>query len=82
MDITTIRAFFMWCTILNGALLLFSFIIYVLAGDFVYRMHSRWFALSRETFNVVFYSFLGFYKIFVLAFNLVPYIALLIIGLN
>ena len=80
MDITTFRAFFMWCTILNAALILLSFVFFVFASDFIYRMHSRWFTFSRETFNVVFYSFLGFYKIIFLAFNLIPYIALLIIG--
>jgi hypothetical protein len=80
MDITTIRDFFMWCTIMNGALLFLTFIICVFARDFAYRMHSRWFTLSKETFDVVFYSFLGFFKIIVLAFNLVPYLALLIIA--
>ena len=80
MDITAVRAFFMWCTIINGALLLLAFVMWVFAGDFVYRMHSKWFTLSKETFNVIFYSFLGAMKIFVLVFNFVPWIALLIIG--
>jgi hypothetical protein len=80
MDIQIVRAFFMWCTIMNGALLVASFMICVFAGDWAYRMHSRWFNLSRETFNVVLYSYLGLLKMFVLAFNLVPYLALLIVG--
>jgi hypothetical protein len=80
MDITAVRAFFMWCTILNGSLLLLSFAMWVFAGDFVYRMHSKWFTLSKETFNVLFYSFLGAMKIFVLVFNFVPWMVLLIIG--
>ncbi len=80
MDIIAVKAFFMWCTIINAGLLLFSFVVWVFAGDFVYRMHSKWFTLSKQTFNVLFYSFLGAIKIFVLVFNLVPYLALLIIG--
>ncbi|MGB8225298.1 MAG: DUF6868 family protein [Sedimentisphaerales bacterium] len=80
MDITAVRAFFMWCTILNGALLLAAFAMWVFAGDFVYRMHSKWFKLSKEAFNILFYSFLGAMKIFVLVFNFVPWMALLIIG--
>lgn len=79
MDIDTIRAFFMWCTILNGALLVLSFLICALAGDWVYRMHSKWFTIPRDTFNVAIYSFLGLFKIFVLVFNLIPYVALLIV---
>ncbi len=80
MDLDTVRAFFMWCTIVNGALLVLSFLICACAGDLVYRMHSKLFPMSRETFNVVIYSFIGLLKIFVITFNLVPYVALLIVG--
>ena len=80
MDIVSVRAFFMWCTILNGVFLVISFLICASAGDWIYRMHSRWFPISREAFNVAIYSFVGLYKVFVLAFNLVPYIALVIVG--
>ena len=80
MDIATLRAFFMWCTIINGALLALSFVILACAGDWVYRMHSKWFPISREAFDVAIYSFLGLFKIIILAFNLVPYLALLIVG--
>jgi len=80
MDITTVRAFFMWCTIMNGALLVLSFLICACAGDWVYLMHSRWFPISREAFNLAIYSFIGLFKVFVLVFNLVPYIALVILG--
>ena len=80
MDIATIRAFFLWCTIINAGLLVLSFLLCVSAGDWIYRMHSRWFPISRESFNVAIYSFLGLFKIFVLAFNLVPYLALVMVG--
>jgi len=80
MDIQTLTAFFMWCTILNFALLLLSSLFCLCAGDWVYRIHSKWFSISRETFNVAIYSFLGLYKIFVFVFCLIPYIALLIVG--
>ncbi len=80
MDIVIVRAFFMWCTIMNGALLIFSSLICAFAGDWIYRMHSRWFTLSREAFNTVIYSFIGLYKIFFIVFNLVPYLALAIVG--
>ncbi len=80
MDIHTLTAFFMWCTILNGALLVFWAIMLILAPDLVYRTQSKWFPISRETFNVVIYSFLGLFKIFFLVFNVIPYVALLIVG--
>ena len=80
MDIQTLTRFFMWCTILNAALLVLSSTMCVLARDWVYRTHSKWFPFTRETFNVVICSFLGLFKIIFLFFNLVPYIALLIAG--
>ena len=40
---------------------------------------EKWFPIPRETFNVAIYSLLGFYKIVILVFNLVPYVALLIV---
>ena len=80
MDITTIRAFFMWCGVINGAILIFSSLILVFGGNFVYRMHGKWFAMPRETFNAVIYGFLGFYKVVFITFNLAPYVALSIIG--
>ncbi len=71
--------FFMWCTIINGTLLLLWTIMLILMPNIVYRVQSLWFPMSRETFNVVMYSFLGLFKIIFLVFNVVPYVALLII---
>ncbi len=80
MDIATIRAFLLWCTILNSSLLALSFLMSCFAGDWIHKMHSMFFPLPRETFNTVIYSYLGLYKVLVLVFNLVPYLALVIIG--
>jgi len=80
MDIQTLTRFFMWSSILNGTLLLLWIIMCILAPDLVYRTQSKWFPISREMFNVVIYSFLGLFKIVFLVFNIVPYVALLIVG--
>ena len=80
MDIEAIRAFFMLCTIINVALLAISFLMCASLGDWIYRIHSRWFPMTREAFNVAIYSILGLFKVLVIVFNLVPYIALAIVG--
>ena len=80
MDIQTLTTFFMWCTIINTGFLLFLALIFMLAPNLVYRLQSIFINITRETFDIVFYSFIGFLKIIVLVFNLVPWIALLIIG--
>ncbi|MHC4726104.1 MAG: DUF6868 family protein [Planctomycetota bacterium] len=79
MDITTVRAFFMWCTIINVGMLGLCCLVWVFLREFSYQMNNRMFSISRETFKVAFMSFIGLYKIFVMIFFVVPYIALLII---
>jgi len=81
MDIVMLNKFFMWCTILNLGLLVLSFLM-VASGfgiDFVYRIHSKWFPMPRDTFNTVLYLLIGVYQIFIFVFNLVPWITLVII---
>ncbi|MHC4891330.1 MAG: DUF6868 family protein [Planctomycetota bacterium] len=80
MNIESTTTFFMWCTILNVALLLLSSLMCIGAADWAYQIHSKLFSISRETFNVVIYSFIALYKLLVIVFVIIPYIALLIIA--
>ena len=80
MDLVALRTFFMWCTAIDAVLLIVTFLFCAFGGSWIYRMHSRWFAMPRETFNVVVYGFLGIMKMLFVVFNLVPYLALLIMG--
>ena len=80
MDIQTLTSFFMWCTIINTGFLVFLALVYLLAPNLTYKLQSRFIPISRESFDLVFYSFIGLFKIVVLVFNVVPWIALLIIG--
>ena len=80
MDIQILTSFFMWCTIINGGILIIWTLLCGLTPDLVYRTQSILFLIPRETFNVLIYSFLGLFKIVFLVFNVVPYVALLIVG--
>jgi hypothetical protein len=80
MDIQTLTQFFMWCTIINGGILALWTVFCMFAPNLVYRTQNRWFPIPRETFDILIYSFLGLFKIFFLVFNVVPYVALVIIG--
>ncbi len=79
MDIQKLTTFFMWCTIINLALMVFGIIGCTLASDLIYNIQGKMFGISRETINSSIYMFFGVYKIFWLVFNAVPYAALLII---
>ncbi|NLV45065.1 MAG: hypothetical protein GXY07_11260 [Candidatus Hydrogenedentes bacterium] len=80
MNIQTLTLFFLWCTILNGILLALWSGAFIFVPDLVYRTQSRWFSITRDSFDLIFYGFLGFFKIVFLVFNVVPLLALLIIG--
>ena len=80
MNIETLSSFFLWCFIINVGILLYWFAFIALARGFVYRLHSRWFKISEEQFNAIHYTMIGAFKIFIFVFNLVPYIALQIVG--
>ena len=75
-----LTAFFMWCSVINGGMIILSSIFIMTASNMTYATHKKWFKISRETFDTAMYSFLGLYKIFFFVFNIVPYLALLIIG--
>jgi hypothetical protein len=80
MDVAALKAFFMWCTIINAAMLILASIVGVFLADLSFKMNNRFFSISREAFNTLLCSFLALYKIIIIAFNLVPFIALVIIG--
>ena len=76
MTIEQIREMLGWCTLINIGLMIFSFILLCVMRSFVYRMHTKWFPMSEQTFNAIVYSYLGIYKILVIVFNLVPWLAM------
>lgn len=80
MSLQVLTGFFMWCTIINATLFLFFALACRLLPERVYRLQRRWVPLSREAFSLAFYSFLGAYKLLILVFNLVPWIALLLVA--
>jgi len=74
-----IRDMLLWCLLMNAGILLLWFAFLSLAHDWVYRMHTRWFKVSMEAFDSIHYAGMAFFKIAIFVFNLVPYLALLIV---
>jgi len=64
------------CFVLAVCLLLFSFVFYLLAGDWAYCVHSKWFDLTRQDFDLMYYYVLASFKIAAFLFFLIPYIAI------
>jgi hypothetical protein len=80
MTIETICELLAWCTVINFGMLMFWFVILLLARDSIYRLHGNWFKLSRESFDTIHYGGIAFYKICILVFNLFPYLVLRIMA--
>jgi len=80
MTIEILKAFFMWCSIINIGLMIVSGVLLMNAGEWAYKIHSKWFNISKPAFDIAIYSFLGAYKLLVFVFCIVPWIALSIIG--
>ncbi|MHB1174728.1 MAG: DUF6868 family protein [Sulfuriferula sp.] len=76
MAIGEIKAMLLWCAAINYAILFVWFAVFVLAHDWMYRLHTRWFRLSVETFDTVHYASMATCKLGIFLLNLVPFIAL------
>jgi hypothetical protein len=80
MSIEVMRGGLLWCAILNYGLLIVWFLLFVLPHAWLYRLWSRWFHLSTEQFDTMNFAGIVLYKVGILLFNLIPYIALRIVA--
>jgi len=79
MDLETLQLWLGWCALINIAVLMIWWLMLVAAHDWVYGFHTRWFQLSRETFDGVHYAGLAAYKIAIYVLFIVPWLALFIV---
>jgi hypothetical protein len=80
MNAIDLRTMLLWCLGINYFALLVWFGAFVFAHDLMYRIHTRWFKLSVETFDAVHYGGMAAYKVGILLLNLVPLLALVSMG--
>jgi hypothetical protein len=76
MTLQTLREVLLWSLVINYSVLLIWFAAFCLAHDRLYNLHSRWFHISRETFDAIHYGGMAVYKIGTLLLNLAPLVAL------
>jgi hypothetical protein len=67
------------CFVLAVCLLLFSFVFYLLAGDWAHCIHSKWFDITRHEFTLMYYCLMGFMKIAAFLFFLLPFVSVKLI---
>jgi len=79
MNPDAIKELLLYCLAVNYAILIIWFGIFSLAHDYMYRLHSRWFRFSAETFDALHYASMAFYKIAIIMLNIAPLVALWLI---
>lgn len=82
MTIESAQAVLLWCLVINYAILLVWFLAFWFGNDWMFRLLSRRFNLSKERFESIHYASMAIYKLGILLLNLTPYIALRLIGLH
>jgi hypothetical protein len=80
MSVATLRSLLLWCGLINYAVLVLWGLSMLLPHSWLYRLVGRCYRISPEQIDTSTYSGILTYKILVLVFNFVPYIALLIVG--
>ena len=69
-----------WCTLLNFGVLMFSTMLLVAFRKPITAIHCRMMEMEPKQVSAAYFSFLANYKILIIVFNLVPYLALRIMG--
>ena len=64
------------CFFLSFALLLLWFVVYLLGGDWGFRIHSKWFGLNRHDYDLLYYYGMAFVKTCAILFFLFPYLSI------
>ena len=75
-DAQMLSTFLGWCTVINFGVLVFASIMMMLMKDFMSRIHSTLTGVSQADLPALYLQYLGNYKIAIIIFNAVPYIAL------
>ena len=76
MTLEMLSEFLLWCFLINFGIMLAWFLMFTLARDLIFKVHSRWFRLSEERFDAIHYSWMAFYKLAIFMLNFVPWLAL------
>ncbi|MBM4328494.1 MAG: hypothetical protein FJ118_15185 [Deltaproteobacteria bacterium] len=80
MNIRMVRNALLWCVVMNYGLVLWWFLYFMVAHDWMHKFVGVWFHLTAEQFDTINFAGILFYKIAIFFFNIVPCIALCIVG--
>ncbi len=76
MNIETVHEFLGWCTVINLGVLFFGVIKVLSIRDWASKVHAKMFQVDEASVRQAYFLYFVYYKIAIIVFNLVPYIAL------
>ena len=79
MTMETLTAILGWSSIINFAVLTLSFLVIKLWPALLSNFQAKLLGIDAEDLRLMYIKWLGAYKIGIILFNLVPYIALRIV---
>ena len=79
MDFEKIQSFFFWCMVINIGIYLLSIAALLSMREFYANLLTKIFFLDEETIRKGMFTYVASYKLLIIIFNFVPWIAILII---
>ena len=76
MDIERLSEFLGWCSVLNMIILTIVSLSLFNGLDRIMKIHRQFIALSDDELKAQYFRYLATYKVLILLFNIVPYVAL------
>lgn len=80
MSLETLTSFLGWCTVINFGILIIAALGIIAMRASIGSIHASMFKLAEADLSNAYFQYLANYKILVIVFNLVPYLALRIIS--
>ena len=75
-SLQAVTTFFGWMTVINFVFLAVTTIAVVAMREFITRLHGKMFGMDPEDVSRDYFRYIAQYKIAIIIFSLVPYIAL------
>ena len=76
MSMGMVRSALLWCAVINYAVLMIWFLMYLAARGPLCRIWGKWFHLTAEQFDALNFGGMTVYKLGIMLFNLAPLLAL------
>ena len=78
--IEVVTEFLGWCALINISLLVLSTIMLTFMRGWIVSFHARTSGVDAAELPKIYFEYLGNYKILIFVFNLVPYLALIVMA--